>query len=165
MKLCRRRTRTPPVPDSRPPLRSSQIEAIRRSLPLTPEETLYALALAQHTIDGLIRRLDPPLRRGRHGETQLGWKRMKQRLEIHRRRLQRQMGRMGEPAVQQPAGFPFPAPTWGGLFTLYERLIEGTKDIRLRAVLLEIWGETAIEHGWLTSWVAQNETIDPALLE
>ncbi|HHY67038.1 MAG TPA: hypothetical protein GX517_07525, partial [Alicyclobacillus sp.] len=86
-------------------------------------------------------------------------------LEAHGRRLRRQMRRMGEPEVQvRTTRSEISEVTWTHLFALYERIIDGTKDIRLRSVLLEIWGETAIEHGWLASWVVDVGDIEPDLV-
>ncbi|ATY85252.1 hypothetical protein CVV65_10205 [Kyrpidia spormannii] len=159
------RSSAAPRPASPPLITRDHIADIRRRLPLTPEETIHALALAAEMLERLIRRLDRPMSRAPHDETRLGWYRMKQRLEAHVRRLRRQMRRMGEPEVQvRPTRSEISDVTWAHLFALYERIIDGTKDIRLRSVLFEIWGETAIEHGWLASWVVDVGDIDPELV-
>ncbi|MDI3257373.1 MAG: hypothetical protein QJR01_06560 [Kyrpidia sp.] len=161
----RLRKMSTPQPGGPPLITLDQVAKIRRRLPLTPEETLYALALSADLLERLIRRLDRPLSRARNNETRLGWNRMKQRLEAHRRRLRRQMRRMGEPKVQvRPTQAQVSETSWSHLFALYERLIDGTKDVRLRAVLLEIWGETAIGHGWLASWAVDVGDLDPDLV-
>lgn len=164
MKMWRKNR--PPSPGGPPLLTRDHVEAIRRSLPLTPEESLYAMALASHIMTQLIRQLDKPMRRARHDETRLGWERMKQRMECHRRRLHRQMRRMGEPEVQiRLTPLQVREVSWSHLFALLERLIEGTKDIRLKAVLREIWAETAIHHSWLASWAVHVGDLTPDLIQ